>query len=145
MAAFDPEAEPFIRPITIDDYDAMIALWRSLPGIGLSEADSRLNITAYLDRNPGMSLAALRDGELIGTILGGHDGRRGYIHHLAISAVHQGGGVGRRLVGECILKLRAAGISKGHLFVYSDNPAQEFWKKLGWERRFDINVMSKQI
>lgn len=145
MAAFDPKAEPLIRPITIEDYDAMISLWRSLPGIGLSEADSRPNIAAYLEHNPGMSLAALHEDMLMGTILGGHDGRRGYIHHLAVSTTHQGRGVGQRLVEECILKLRAAGISKGHLFVYTDNPAQEFWKKLGWERRFDINVMSKQI
>jgi N-acetylglutamate synthase len=145
MAAFDLKTEPLIRPITIEDYDAMIVLWRSLPGIGLSEADSRPNIASYLERNPGMCLAALHSSVLIGTILGGHDGRRGYIHHLAVSATHQGRGVGQRLVEECILKLRAAGISKGHLFVFSDNPAQEFWKKLGWERRFDINVMSIQI
>ena len=145
MAAPDSSAGILTRPINIDDYDAMMALWHSLPGIGLSEADSRASIGAYLARNPGMSLAALDGRELIGTILGGHDGRRGYLHHLAVSAPYRQGGVGRLLVEHSLELLKAAGISKSHLFVYCDNPAQEFWQKLGWQRRSDIVIMSKQI
>jgi N-acetylglutamate synthase len=145
MAEPNPGVEVFIRPVTIEDYDAMIALWRSLPGIGLSEADAQPNIAAYLERNPGMSLAALKGDKLIGTILSGHDGRRGYIHHLAVSAAHQGRGVGRLLARECLLRLKVAGISKCHLFVFCDNPAKEFWQKLGWQQRSDILIMSKHI
>ena len=145
MASKYPQADPLIRPVTISDYEAMIALWGSLPGIGLSEADSRPKIAAYLERNPGMSLAALHDREMIGTILGGHDGRRGYIHHLAVSLAHQGRGIGQRLVQECLLKLNAVGMSKCHIFVINGNPAQEFWQKIDWERRSDILLMSKQI
>lgn len=70
-----------IREMTIQDYDEVLALWRTSEGVGLSDADSDEGVARFLDRNPGLSFVA-RDGEhLVGAVLCGHDGRRGYIHH----------------------------------------------------------------
>jgi N-acetylglutamate synthase len=73
-----------INPFSLDAYDAVLALWRQCEGIGLSQADSRENIQRYLERNPGMSFIATFNGTVVGAVLCGHDGRRGYIHHLAV-------------------------------------------------------------
>ena len=70
---------------TIDLYEEVIFLWNQCDGIGLSDADSRGSIKAYLERNPGMSFVASENGNIVGAILCGHDGRRGYIHHLILS------------------------------------------------------------
>jgi len=74
----------------------------------------------------------------------GHDGRRGYIHHLAVSKPYRCQGVGRALAGQCLSALRAAGIHKCHLFVFDDNQeAIAFWKKMGWTQRIELTVMSQ--
>jgi ribosomal protein S18 acetylase RimI-like enzyme len=135
-----------ISPFTIESYDDILALWQQCGGIGLSEADSRDNIRSYLERNPGMSFVAMDYGRIVGAILAGYDGRRGYIHHLAVHPDHRRQGVGRQLAEHCLQKLKKAGIQKGHIFIFNNNTdGITFWKSVGWTYRADISVMSKTI
>jgi ribosomal protein S18 acetylase RimI-like enzyme len=133
-----------IREMTRDDYDEVAALWQNTPGIYFGEADSRENLQKYWARNPGLSLVA-RDGEqLVGAVIGGHDGRRGTLHHLAIAATHQRRGIGKALVACCLQKFREAGINRFSVMVYSDNEdGKNFWKSLGWEEGTRVAVMWK--
>lgn len=136
-----------IRAMTIDDYDAVIALWQATEGMGLSAADSREAIARYLDRNPGMSAVAIdASGVIAGAVLCGHDGRRGYLHHLAVRAECRGQGLGRGLVDTVLEALREAGIDKCHLFVYKTNSTgRAFWEATGWEERTTLVLMSKDV
>ncbi len=136
-----------IREMTIADYDEAIALWRATEGMGLSAADTRESIARYLARSPGMSFVARgEDGSLAGAVLCGHDGRRGYLHHLAVHTACRWQGLGRRLTERCLAALRTEGIDKCHLFVKRDNTSgQSFWEKTGWYERVDLVLMSKDI
>lgn len=132
-----------IRPFTLDDYAAVYALWQATEGVGLSSADEAPAIAAYLARNPGLSFVAVSDDAPVGTILGGHDGRRGYIHHLAVVPAYRRQGIGRALVSRCLAGLAAEGIHKCHLFIYGENEnGRTFWQALGWHLRHDIQIMS---
>jgi ribosomal protein S18 acetylase RimI-like enzyme len=133
-----------IREMTIDDYAAAAVLWAAVEGVGLSQADSPAGIAQYLRRNPGLSFVAHDNGQLVGAVLCGHDGRRGYLHHLAVAESHRGRGIGRTLVYRCLDALRSIGIAKCHLFVFATNYAAiGFWESSGWERRNDLVVMSR--
>ena len=135
-----------IREMAAQDYDEVLALWRASEGVGLSDADSEESIARYLDRNPGLSFVA-RDGEhLVGAVLCGHDGRRGYVHHLAVSEPHRRQGLGRTLVERCLSALRRAGIAKCHIFVFADHQATiAFWKSIGWTQRMELIMMSQYV
>ncbi|MDJ0756402.1 MAG: GNAT family N-acetyltransferase [Ardenticatenaceae bacterium] len=136
----------YILPFEIDAYDEVLALWQRCEGVGLSTADTRENIDSYLKRNPGLSFVALINGQIVGAILCGHDGRRGYIHHLAVHPNCRRQGVARQLVDHGLTALSAAGIQKCHLFIFNDNSEGIlFWKSVGWIYRSDIHVMSKTI
>ena len=135
-----------IASLTIAAYDDVLALWRQCEGIGLSEADSRENIQAYLQRNPGMSFLATADGAVVGAVLCGHDGRRGYLHHLAVDPRFRRHGIGRQLVDRCLGALQQAGIQKCNLFIFNRNrDGIAFWKDVGWTPRTDISVISKSV
>lgn len=135
-----------IEQFTLDAYDEVLALWRRCEGIGLSDADTRESIGGYLARNPGMSFVAKAEGRVIGAVLAGHDGRRGFIHHLAVLPEFRGRGLGRKLTDSALDALRHAGIRKCHLFVMASNAdGTAFWEATGWERRRDIVVMSRRI
>ena len=131
---------------TMKDYQKVIALWESCEGIGLSSADSKDSMKAYLKRNSGMSFVARYKNKIVGAILCGHDGRRGYLHHLAVHADFRNQGTGRSLVEKCIAALQSIGIQKCHLFIFSSNEnGIRFWEKIGWTRRKDIGVVTKEI
>ena len=135
-----------IRELSMADYAEVIALWRQSEGIGLSRADEPERIAAYLERNPGMSFTAWEEGVLLGAALAGHDGRRGYLHHLAVRPERRGQGIGRALSSRCLGALRAAGIEKCHLFVFRQNQAGvAFWKNIGWQERVELVLMSKGV
>lgn len=139
-------ASILISPLTIDRYNEVMALWRQCEGIGLSDADGRESIAAYLERNPGMSFIASNDGTLAGAVLCGHDGRRGYLHHLAVHPRFRRQGIGRRLVGLCLAALQERGIQKCHLFALNGNgDGIAFWEAAGWIRRNDISILSISI
>lgn len=128
-----------IRPMTADDYAAVMALMGGTPGIAVRAADSPEAIARYLARNPGLSLVVEGEGGLIGCVFCGHDGRRGYLHHVVVAAGHRGQGVGRALVARALDGLAAQGIYKAHLDVFADNDAAiAFWQATGWQRRGDI-------
>src|SRR4051794_5160422 len=93
-------------------YAAARALWLRTPGVGLSDADEPQAIACFVDRNPGLSLVAMDDDRLVGTVLVGHDGRRGLIHHLAVDTGARRRGIGRSLVDGALRGLAAAGIAK---------------------------------
>jgi N-acetylglutamate synthase len=135
-----------IRELTIIDYDAVVALWRATPGIGLSEADERPNIAAFLAHNPGLSFVAEAGGTIAGAVLGSFDGRRGYLHHLAVDVDARRAGIGRALVARSLEALAGRGVRRCHIFVMSGNAdGQRFWERVGWFRRNDLLVMSKDL
>jgi len=135
-----------IERMTIDHYDEVIALWKKSENIGLSGADERARIEAYLARNPGMSFVAKENGVIVGAALCGHDGRRGYLHHLAVAESQQKKGTGRKLTERCLESLGNAGIKKCHLFLfYKNEEGKAFWEKIGWTPRTDIQVVSREL
>ena len=135
-----------IEPMIIEHYDEVIALWKDSENIGLSSADERENIKSYLARNPAMSFVAKENDDIIGAALGGHDGRRGYLHHLSIAESHRKRGIGRKLVEKYIESLRNIGIQKCHLFIFHTNKeGKTFWNKIGWSLRSDIQLVSKEL
>ncbi len=133
-----------IHTMTMADYDEAMALWRITEGMGLRPADEREPIARYLARNPGFSFVA-RDGNLlVGTVMCGHDGRRGYLQHLAVARAYRRQGIGRALVQRAVEALRAIDINKCHLFVINTNaPAVAFWQSVGWFQRDDLITMSR--
>jgi ribosomal protein S18 acetylase RimI-like enzyme len=133
-----------IRPMVDEDIPAALALWQGLPGIGLRDADSPASLARYLLRNPGCSFVALIEGgELAGVSLAGHDGRRGYLHHVAVAEPFRKQGLGRELVERCAAALKAEGIEKINLWVRVDNaPGREFWNRVGGRERTDILMVS---
>jgi putative acetyltransferase len=135
-----------LRPLTAADYDAAIALWSATEGMAISSADSRPAIVRYLARNPGMSFAAWEGSTLAGAVLCGHDGRRGYLHHLAVAPAFRRQGIATRLVEACLDALQQEGMEKCHLFIFANNhAARAFWNRAGWQERADIGIFSTPI
>lgn len=130
-----------IRPIVIQDYDDIFALWNETEGMGLrSLDDSREGIQKFINRNPWTSFVALLDGKIIGNILCGQDGRRGYVYHTAVKSSCRGKGFGKRLVQAALDALAKQGITKATLVVFTHNEiGNSFWKSQGWHQRFDLN------
>jgi putative acetyltransferase len=132
--------------MTLADHDEVIALWRVTEGIGLTVSDERAAIGAYLARNPGMSFAAVAGGRIVGAVLGGHDGRRGYLHHLAVTPAWRHRGIGRALVEAVLAELKQCGMLKCNLFLYAHNEAgRAFWLKHDWAAREDLVLVQKTL
>jgi ribosomal protein S18 acetylase RimI-like enzyme len=135
-----------IRDFTREDYDGALALWGRDPHIGLSSADGREAVESFLRRNEGLCKVMLCEGRLIGTVLCGHDGRRGYVYHLYVEPEHRRSGMATLLVDACLESLRRDGIQKCHLFIFKDNEGgQRFWAATSWKKRDDIEVFSRGI
>lgn len=129
-----------IRPMTIEDYGAVLSLWRACPGMGLNDVDdSREGIGRFLARNPDTCFAAL-DGDVVaGAILVGYDGRRAYIYHTAVRPEYRGQGLGGQLVEAALEALGKGGVSKVALVAFARNDSgNEFWKHLGFGERTDL-------
>lgn len=133
-----------LRSATAADHAVLVSLWARTPGIQLRRDDEYEPFVAYLARNPGLSLLLADEGEVIGSLLVGHDGRRGYLQHLVVDLPYRGRGLSRLLLDEAIARLAALGIGKSHVFVLRDAPqALDFWEsQRGWGRRDDILVYS---
>jgi N-acetylglutamate synthase len=128
-----------IRRMSIEDYDAVIGLLTATSGVRLRDADSREATARYLERNPGLSFVASGDGDMVGCVMCGHDGRRGYLQHLAVSPPHRRTGIGSALVEACLTGLESLGIRKTHIDVLVENhSAHDFWRRRGWQKRDDI-------
>jgi len=136
----------FLRDMIISDYAQVIALWKRTSGLGLSDVDSRVGIRNFLDRNPGLCFVCEGGKKILGTILCGHDGRRGYIYHLAVDEKYRRRGIGQQLTELSLDALRLQGIVKCHLFVYRNNKEAElFYDRQKWQKRTTLDIFSKDI
>ncbi|MEE9101505.1 GNAT family N-acetyltransferase [Pseudomonas nitroreducens] len=133
-----------LRSAVPDDHAALRALWARTPGIQLRRDDDYEPFAAYLRRKPGLSLVLEEGGQVIGSLLAGHDGRRGYLQHLVVVEAFRGRGLARALLDEALARLAREGIGKSHVFVLRDAPeALAFWEaQAGWGRREDLQVFS---
>jgi len=135
-----------IEPMSIGDFDDVTRLWENTEGVGLNESDTRDALSLYLDRNPGMSLVARHDREIIATVLCGHDGRRGFLYHLAVAEAYRKKGLGRKLVEMCLEKLTQAGILRCNILVFANNSDGEaFWLREGWTKRSELQLLQKAL
>lgn len=136
-----------IRKLTIEDYDKMYALWLSCKGMGLNDTDdSREGIRRFLDRNPDTCFGAFEADMLIGVILAGNDGRRGFIYHTAVSPKHRGKGVGTALVNAALEALGRLGITKTALVVFGKNEVgNAFWERQGFIVRDDLVYRNRAL
>lgn len=134
-----PHSPPIIEPMTMADYDSVQAFLSSIAGVQLRSADSRDATERYLQRNPGLSLIARSGNLIVGCIMSGHDGRRGYLHHLAVAPNFRRKGLATLLVQRCLAALQQEGIEKTHIDVLCQNTAaHRYWTELGWRKRTDI-------
>jgi len=136
-----------IRGMTIGDYDRVYALWLSTKGMGLNTTDdSRAGIEKYLARNPSTCFVAEEGGEIVGVILSGHDGRRGFIHHTAVKESQRNRGIGTLLVERAMRALEQEGIQKVALVVFGRNKTGNgFWEGRGFTLRDDLNYRNRAI
>jgi ribosomal protein S18 acetylase RimI-like enzyme len=129
--------------MALSDYENVISLWQKAEGICLRNADSKDGIEKYLLRNPKLSFVAENNEKLVGTIMSGHDGKRGYIQHLAVDAKLRNNGVASTLLEMCLAALMDEGIVKSHIHVLAGNElAKKYWVNRGWFKRNDIEVYS---
>ena len=127
----------------IEDHDALMQLWLSCPGLSLREADSRSATGRYLQRNPGLSFVAMQQQAIVGSLMAGHDGRRGYIQHLAVAPGLRRQGIASRLAEHCLAALKQQGIEKSHVHVLNANQVgRDFWSRRGWVHRDEIEMYS---
>ena len=136
-----------IRVMTKDDYDGVFELWKNTPGMGLNTADdSREGIEKYLKRNPDTSFVAIHEGKIIGVIMAGHDGRRGYIYHTAVLQKFRGQGIGKELVDRATEALDREGINKIALVAFAENKiGNGFWDSIGFSERDDLVYRNRNI
>lgn len=129
-----------LRNMQTDDYDSVYNLWLSCPGMGLNNLDdSREGIERYLARNPETCFVAVENDCIVGAILTGHDGRRGYISHTVVSPEFQRQGIGKQLVKAALSALKEQGINKVNLVVFSHNESgNAFWEAMGFTERPDL-------
>jgi ribosomal protein S18 acetylase RimI-like enzyme len=136
-----------IRNFKIADYYSVYALWRRSPNMGLNDIDdSREGIGRYLRRNPKTSFVAEIDGVIVGVIMGGHDGRRGYIHHTCVAGEFRRRGIGAMLVEAVLDALKDEKISKVALVVFLRNESGNlFWERMGFTARPDLDYRNRAL
>lgn len=130
-----------LRTMTIDDYEQVYALWKQIHGFGIrSMDDSREGIARFLERNPVTSVVAVEDGNIVGAILCGHDGRRGCMYHVCVDAKYRMRGIGKSMVVFAMEALKKEKINKVSLIAFTKNDiGNAFWNEIGWTKRFDLN------
>jgi ribosomal protein S18 acetylase RimI-like enzyme len=128
------------------DWRAVHALWaRCGPGVQFSRSDEPQEIQKKLQRDPDLFLVAERDGQIIGAVMGGYDGRRGLIYHLAVAPEHRQHGIGAALMSELEARLKDKGCLKSYLLVTRDNAdVLAFYRARGWEV-MDMYLMGKVL
>ena len=125
-----------IREMKIEDYDKVFALWKTIKGFGIrSVDDSREGIERFLKWNPGLSVVAEENGEILGAILCGSDGRRGCLYHVCVHKDYRRQGLGKSMVIWCMEKLKELQINKVSLIAFTQNDiGNAFWKEIGWTK-----------
>lgn len=129
------------------DYEAVYQLWKSIEkGVHVGRSDTLDEIGKKFGRDPELFLVAESDGAIIGSVIGGFDGRRGLIYHLAVAASFRGMGIGSRLMDEVEARLRAKGCLKCYLLVTIDNPeAEGYYQGRGWQLMDTIHLLGKEL
>lgn len=131
----------------ISHYKNLIMFWKQCKEIELTIGDSKDSLKNYLKRNPGMSYVCIdKNGKIIGTILCGHDGRRGFIYHLAVSKKYRNKSIGKTLTDLSLTKLKSAGIKRCMIMVIDENKSgKDYWEKTGWKKRNELILYSYNL
>lgn len=129
-----------IRLMSIRDYDNAYELWTNTDGMGIRSLDDSFEgIEKFLKRNPTTNFIAQVENKLVGVILCGHDGRRGYIYHTAVKNDYRGKGIGRALVDAVLNALKEEKINKVALVAFVSNGlGNNFWQSIGFDKRDDL-------
>ena len=130
-----------VRIMTIEDYEGVYALWKKIKGFGIrSIDDSKEGVARFLKRNPTASVVAEKDGRIVGSILCGHDGRRGCLYHVCVDEDYRRHGIGKRMVVFAMKALKEEKINKVSLIAFTENDiGNAFWNTIGWTERLDLN------
>ena len=130
-----------VRIMTIEDYEGVYALWKKIKGFGIrSIDDSKEGVARFLKRNPTTSVVAEKDGRIVGSILCGHDGRRGCLYHVCVDEDYRRHGIGKRMVVFAMKALKEEKINKVSLIAFTENDSgNAFWNTIGWTERLDLN------
>lgn len=130
-----------VRTMTIEDYQGVHDLWMTIKGFAIrSIDDSWEGVERFLKRNPSTSVVAEENGEIVGSILCGHDGRRGCLYHVCVREDCRMRGIGKSMVVRCMEELEKEEISKVSLIAFTENDiGNAFWKEIGWTKREDLN------
>ena len=130
-----------IRTMTLEDYDQVFDLWSRIRGFGIRTLDdSREGVARFLERNPATSVVAVEDGRIVGSILCGHDGRRGCFYHVCVDENYRLHGLGKAMVVRAMEALKAEHITKVSLVAYDYNDlGNAFWNTIGWTWRTEYN------
>ena len=130
-----------VRIMTIEDYEGVYALWKKIKGFGIrSIDDSKEGVARVLKRNPTTSVVAEKDGRIVGSILCGHDGRRGCLYHVCVDEDYRRHGIGKRMVVFAMKALKEEKINKVSLIAFTENDiGNAFWNTIGWTERLDLN------
>lgn len=130
-----------VRVMTCEDYDQVHDLWMSIHGFGIrSMDDSREGVEKFIRRNPTTSMVAEMEGQVVGAILCGHDGRRGCFYHVCVREGYRQHGIGRAMATACMRALQDEGINKVSLIAFKSNEiGNRFWRGAGWDFREDLN------
>ena len=136
-----------IRLMRIDDYEQVYELWMSCAGMGLNNLDdSKEGIVKFLKRNPDTCFVADVENVIVGAILVGNDGRRGYIYHTAVNPQYRNQGIAKNLVDTAMTALQKIGINKAALVVFDRNDiGNDFWEKMGFTVRNDLIYRNKVL
>ena len=123
-----------VRIMTIEDYEGVYALWKKIKGFGIrSIDDSKEGVARFLKRNPTTSVVAEKDGRIVGSILCGHDGRRGCLYHVCVDEDYRRHGIGKRMVVFAMKALKEEKINKVSLIAFTENDiGNAFWNTIGW-------------
>lgn len=133
----------FIRKMTIDDYDAVYSLWMSCVGMGLNNLDDSKE---GIDKFPDTCLIVENDSAILGVIMIGNDGRRGYIYHTTVHPDYRKQGIAKKLVDHAMNELSALGINKVALVVFDRNKTgNAFWESQGFTVRNDLVYRNKPL
>jgi ribosomal protein S18 acetylase RimI-like enzyme len=128
------------------DYPAVLVLWKNAgPGIHLGRSDSLEEIGKKLQRDSDLFILAEQDGRLVGAVMGGFDGRRGLMYHLAVDPSARQQGIGQTLTSELEKRLLAKGCIKCYLLLVPGNDtAKHFYEDHGW-KPMDLLIYGKEF
>lgn len=131
-----------IENFNMQYYHEVLELWRKA-GIGVGSSDTKEEIAMILERNPSFFLIGKEENKIVAVVIGAFDGRRGYVHHLAVDPNYQNRGYGKAIIDELMSRFRSKKVHKVHLFIEKNNKkVVDFYTQQGWEVRDDLIMMS---